>query len=332
MPARPVRGGKGGPSTIPAGMMPPAMHWCSQLGVPPGGRACCQKGVSPPWKGGHPYGSQGSGESCCSGGGQCMMPLVVPGGWPAFPGGGSPVWTVAMQQKGGWPSWKGLPPPGMEWGGGGCGGGGGQCGWHCGGGGMGSGKGIMPLVMHPTGSLLGGCAGGKGRPPHGMEWGGGGSGGGESCPGPPGQGASPVLRFAAVWNLDPAFYVTEAVLWKSLVAIDLEPFALAMLPGVPGAFVLEYNDLYSAASLVFALDRVDLKRTLGPGLGPVMVAQEGMDVRAAEWHPGRQWSFHDDELPSGLRLAMRKLCLARIRASHEDELLAATAWLRPPLS
>ena len=172
------------------------------------------------------------------------------------------------------------------------------------------------LGMQQKGGWVGGWAGWKGSPPHGWQCGGGGSGGGLGGPGedtvpPPGQGATPVRTFAAIWNLDPKVYWEDTVLRRVLTDIDLEPFALVRIPDVAGAFELEYADSYSAASAALALDRVAPRRK-------VLQAQDGVEVRAAEW-PFDQQCFKEGDLPMELQLWMQKRCWRRSSALIEAE-------------
>ena len=161
-----------------------------------------------------------------------------------------------------------------------------------------SGKGgpqtMMPQAMHYFEGGQWNCLGLKGC------WAGGWAcchkGGPPSCwkGGPP-----PVRTFAAIWNLHPAFYRDLTVLRRALEDIDLEPFALVRIPGVAGAFCLEYADSYSAASAALALDRVAPCRH-------VLKPQDGMEVRAFELPFDQQRCFNEGDLPMWLQLGMQR--------------------------
>ena len=146
-----------------------------------------------------------------------------------------------------------------------------------------------------------GWAGWKGSPPYGWPCGGGRGGCGLGFPDNEpvpwrGKGVKPLRTFAAIWNLDSEAYGDETVLLRALADIDLEPFALVRLPGVPGAFELEYADCYSAASAVLALDRVSSKHRVLHTLG-------GVEVRAAEWDT-YEYRFKDNDVPMRLHREM----------------------------
>ena len=186
-----------------------------------------------------------------------------PGGWPAneqyyWAKGQCNGWQYASRQAGGFAGYKGSPP---------------HC-WPCGGSCKGGGS----------------CQG----PGSGMQSGGSCKGGG-SCLGPGSDTVPPPVRtFAAIWNLDPEIYgrgkcTRNAVLWLALIRTDLVPFALEHIPGVAGAFKLEYDDCYSAESAALALDRVAPRHD-------VLVPREGEDVRAAVFDADWQ-CFREEDVP-----------------------------------
>ena len=128
----------------------------------------------------------------------------------------------------------------------------------------------------------------------------------------------PSLR-SGIWT--PQVHGEEEEMRRVLADVDLEPFALVRIPGVAGAFGLEYADSYSAASAVLALDRVDPKRK-------VLQAQDGLEVRAAEWHSDQQ-CFKEEagHVPMGLRKGMPNALLWWCPASSRK---SPDRWRRRP--
>lgn len=115
--------------------------------------------------------------------------------------------------------------------------------------------------------------------------------------------------FAAVWNLESKVYSDDFQLRRALADIDFEPSSLVRIPGVAGAFLLEFPEGYSAAGAALALDGLVGQR------GPLR-PQGGLEVRLAEWDP-QEDAFKDGDVPLEIQHALPQAILA---AGHQTNL------------